>query len=527
MLLAQRRSLPNIQQPTSPTVLDEVEKKQRKLSQKLSSAKAQRPIDTYQESTATQQSTPSVPHERLTDAQSPSVDDVDTYRLMVLRSNETEEELDRRLDQTASALGLRSPQDMNATLDLITQDASALDLDPYSPEDALPPPRTHSRTSRAANTPSASSVESKESKTHRKTPSLAATSTATSSSSAPSAISDISLKSNYVRFKDSMKRMSTIGTKRKALSLQPSMTDLSQPPVPSIPPNLPRSNTADQIMRISDPQVVVVRNSGPNVQGPPWQEQVRFITFRASQTRLLRKTHTITKDAARARFRAAQAALERAHAAHLARLEESHLSAELDLERALQGDRQACDARIRHMQAYISGDPPPPTGMPRRRVTAADREKLELEQEQQLDRVGNKHEGEMAGLLREYRGEKQVLRRQREEEEQAMEGVFAERKRRMVARWGVAEAIERRKLEIETGEEFAPLPVVGWGDFEGRDAAEEEERYVKKVMGRGGFKVDEETGWMVAASDGVGEKGGGEDVTAGAGVGEYDAENMI
>lgn len=197
------------------------------------------------------------------------------------------------------------------------------------------------------------------------------------------------------------------------------------------------------------------------------------------------------------------------------------------------------------MQAYISGPPAP--GMPRRQVTAADREKLELEvhgrggmdnlhagkievlrgqQEQQLERVGAKHEVEMAKMLREYRSEKQALRRQREEEEQAMEGVFADRKRRMVARWGLAEAIERRTLEIEIGEQFAPLPVVGWGDFEGRDAAEEEERYVKKVMGRGGFKVDEETGWMVAANEGVGEKRG-EDVTARAGVGEYDAENMI
>lgn len=309
----------------------------------------------------------------------------------------------------------------------------------------------------------------------------------------------------------------------------PASTPLTLPS-PSTNKDSPQTSRPRIRPPLPPPPAIARSKASPTLntlRGSQLQEQVRFITFRASQTRLLRKTHTITKDAARARFRAAQAALERAHAAHLARLEESHLSAELDLERALQGDRQACDARIRHMQAYISGDPPPPTGMPRRRVTAADREKLELEvhgrgmdnlhagkievlrgqQEQQLDRVGNKHEGEMAGLLREYRGEKQVLRRQREEEEQAMEGVFAERKRRMVARWGVAEAIERRKLEIETGEEFAPLPVVGWGDFEGRDAAEEEERYVKKVMGRGGFKVDEETGWMVAASDGVGEKG--------------------
>ena len=43
---------------------------------------------------------------------------------------------------------------------------------------------------------------------------------------------------------------------------------------------------------------------------------------------------------------------------------------------------------------------------------------------------------------------------------------FAERKKRLVRRWGLAEAIERRKLEQATGETFEPLPPITWSSDE-------------------------------------------------------------
>ena len=49
------------------------------------------------------------------------------------------------------------------------------------------------------------------------------------------------------------------------------------------------------------------------------------------------------------------------------------------------------------------------------------------------------------------------------EEEESARRVFEGRKRRLLWRWKVSEAIERRRLELERGQEFGELPDVRWG----------------------------------------------------------------
>lgn len=49
------------------------------------------------------------------------------------------------------------------------------------------------------------------------------------------------------------------------------------------------------------------------------------------------------------------------------------------------------------------------------------------------------------------------------EEESVLVKEFRERRTRLVKRWNLAEAIERRRLEVEGSGDLGPLPEVEWG----------------------------------------------------------------
>lgn len=89
---------------------------------------------------------------------------------------------------------------------------------------------------------------------------------------------------------------------------------------------------------------------------------------------------------------------------------------------------------------------------------------LREKQTKQLERVTAKQESELRALADELRKETEGLDATFEEEEQPLRREFSERKNQLVARWTLAEAIERRRLEKTTGELYGPLPVIPWAD---------------------------------------------------------------
>ena len=464
--------------------------------------------------------------------------DDDTYRMTVLRFEQTEDEVDQQFLQTALELGINIPQDPMTTLDLVTSNVGTLNIASTPMELPAHPP---SRASQSIHT--ASTDSSMEQQRHRKTPSLAATSITSVSLSSAS-----SRKSNYVKIRESFRRMSRL-QRRKTLSADVPVTPprASSMPQSVVRPGIqPRPMTADQILTISNPQPHIVTTDQlhtlitprkqvrsieyhalppppppPSDPPPPppeqetleiitarrrsmsnpvlkklrttqLQEQLRFISFEASQNGLMRTRQVQHKQNALSDYHKRQKDIHICHAEALASLEHGHLSAEVNLNRTLEMERQACDTRLRHMQAYCN---PRSTvqGMPDRVVTKSDYRQLEQQyhirngmdnlhasrinvlrekQGKQTERIMAKQEAELQTLESELEHQNEELDTKFREEKQQLQQEFAERKKRLVARWNLTEVIERRKLELQTEEEYGPLPAVKWS----HDTVEANER---------------------------------------------------
>lgn len=136
------------------------------------------------------------------------------------------------------------------------------------------------------------------------------------------------------------------------------------------------------------------------------------------------------------------------------------------------------------MQAYCN---PRSTieGMPNRVVTRKDYHQLEQQyhtrngmdnlhkarinvlrekQGKQLERISAKQEADSVAPADDYRKQMIELEAASQMEENQVQDEFAARKQRSLGRWALAEAIERRKVENNTGETYAPLPHVVWPD---------------------------------------------------------------
>ena len=459
------------------------------------------------------------------DRSSARQNDDDTYRMMVLRFEETEDEVDRHFLQTALDLGINIPQDPDTTLQLVTNSICDLEIE-SEPSEAITVPDL--RTSPSFHTASDSSIEQQG---HRKTPSLAATSITSASLS-----SVASNKSNIVKVRRGFRRISRFH-RRKTVpdpvpDVPPRASSMLQAPRPGMQSQ--RAITIDQIPKTSDPPPHAITtnqmhhltipktraSSVPNNAPPPpqptaappppppdnslqaiagrrrsisnpvlkklrttqLQEQLRFISFEASQKRLLRTKHIQHKRDALSQYHGQQKDAHTRHAEALASLENRHLSAEAELHRTLQTERQACETRLKHMQAYCN----PRSvveGMPNRVVTKADYRQLEQQyhirngmdnlhasrinvlrerQAKQFERIMAKQEMELETLETDFEHQSEELDATFHAEELRLQGDFAERRRRLVARWNIAEAIERRRLELQSGEEHGPLPLITW-----------------------------------------------------------------
>ena len=551
------------------------------------------------------------------------LDDSDAYRMMVLRLDRPEEEIDRLFLQKALELGINYPETIKTTFDLSHETSTPnLDDSPSSrpSHKASTDFGADSRTSQSIHAPSDSSSESKG---HRKTPSVAATSV----TSAPSTTSETSDKSNYSKFKKGFKRFSSIKDRKKVL--QPQSPVPSLPPRPSIdtsvradssawsgnsgPPVLqyqPQSPTDTSVsiplsgrptgrrkpyhMAVAPPltrlsslpptqtpppppapsPAPLIRKPLPPPSPPPeedekpheepspspdaidrslahpklrrlrtsqLQEQLRFISFRASQTRQLRSQHQRLKRERSTAYKATKVRIESSHLDVLADLEQRHLMAEEDLHKTLEVERQACDTRLKHMQAYCNSHGVVEKGMPTRTVTSEDHRKLQDQyrmrsqmenlhgsrvnvlrerQGKQLERITDKQDKEIEKLAADYGRENEALDAQFEEQELQLEREFGERKERLVKRWVMAEAIDRRTLENETGQPFGPLPEIGWGD-ESIDYEDAEREFRRLFMEKKIF-LDPNEGFMEIG--GSFENGEADGLT---GIQTFDRSNVI
>lgn len=213
------------------------------------------------------------------------------------------------------------------------------------------------------------------------------------------------------------------------------------------------------------------------------EEQGRFIRYEALQHHLLRLSQVTSKREFHVRHTSQQKSLQLHNDEILSSIEHRHLSAEVDLHEKLQLEKKGCDTRLRHMQAYCY-----PTAaaadMPERTVTSRDYQYLEQQryiragldqlhsarinvlrekQAKQLELIAAKQEVEMAALLDSQSEEIVELDKRIAEEEGILVKEFRERRTRLMKRWRLAEAIERRSLEMEGSGDLGPLPEVEWG----------------------------------------------------------------
>ncbi|KAI4171259.1 MAG: hypothetical protein LQ348_006960 [Seirophora lacunosa] len=431
----------------------------------------------------------------------------------------TEEEVDRHFLRAAIDLGITVPQDPKTTLDLVTKNVAALDLSSSAPSEHHTPP---SRTSNSTHPTSCSSSEQ-----HRDTQ----TSSLTSASmiSPPSSInSALSHKPSYTKIRKGIRKFSAlrrrktidapspplpfpiaaIKTLRPAPPLRPATADqfpttsttrepVSRPaPETSHPPRV-HVPTGSHFHRCDDPAARLRSLQHPRLKQLRWaqlEEQTRFIRFEADQRRVMHSRQAERERRVLAEYpRKVQATKDR-HAESLSSVEHRHFSAEVDLERALEVERQACDTRLKHMQAYCN----PRSvvkGMPNRVVTKQHYQQLEQQyhersvidnlhasrinvlrekQGKQLERIMGKQEAEVQEMELQLAHKMQQLQISLRTDEQILEHEFSERRKRLTSRWSLAEAIERKKIEKESGDSYAPLPIIAWDDPRaGREESEE------------------------------------------------------
>lgn len=213
------------------------------------------------------------------------------------------------------------------------------------------------------------------------------------------------------------------------------------------------------------------------------EEQGRFIRYEALQHHLLRLSQVTSQRELHARHSLQQKSLQSHNEDILSSIEHRHLSAEVDLHEKLQLEKKGCDTRLKHMQAYCY-----PTAaaadMPERTVTSRDYQYLEQQryiragidqlhaarinvlrekQSKQLELISAKQGLEMAALIDSQSQDIDELDKRIAEEESVLVKEFRERRTRLVKRWNLAEAIERRRLEVEGSGDLGPLPEVEWG----------------------------------------------------------------
>ncbi|CAF9928696.1 MAG: hypothetical protein GOMPHAMPRED_005210 [Gomphillus americanus] len=205
-----------------------------------------------------------------------------------------------------------------------------------------------------------------------------------------------------------------------------------------------------------------------------------------------------SKDEAKTKWQKAQDVFEKRredtaakHEAANMELEMRHLHAELELERLLTSQRKACETKLKYMEAYCRGirSDGKPEGIdnhaeyPARKVTEEDYRKLveqyhlrngmetlhqsrinvlREQQAQQANRISVRQDAELEALSKRHEHESAKLKTEADHTTKELQQEYTNKKSRMIWRWQVKEAIERRRLELERGQVFGELPDILW-----------------------------------------------------------------
>ncbi|KAI9879210.1 MAG: hypothetical protein M1830_009211 [Pleopsidium flavum] len=418
-----------------------------------------------------------------------------------LQGRETEEELDTRLEREAADLGIHVEKTLLSTpVNGLRHNVPAL-----VPSSAVLEPSLSSRFSQSTHPTSCSSSEQQ---AVTKTSSL---STSSLPSATPSLLSYSSKKSSYLKIKRSFRRISGFRRKKTIGYLSPSLpliipkgptavqdeqnilakvVSIKKRSVSEQHEGLKDAVLASEQFTLSAPPTdpAAIRRSLENGQlkflrAKQLEEQARFIELQQhEQRRDLRTNHESQMAQVSTRYRQLEHSTREGHHQAMITMEDRHLSAEVDLHRTLELERQACETRLRHMEAYCNS-PLSITGMPIRTVTDKDfrelaqqyhvRDSMESlhdsrinvlreKQAKQVERVTAKQDEELANLADRHRSELADLDLKFHQSVAEAQHAFEERKHRLDRKWLLAEAVARRRLEIETDEQYAPLPPITW-----------------------------------------------------------------
>ena len=242
--------------------------------------------------------------------------------------------------------------------------------------------------------------------------------------------------------------------------------------------------------------------------------------------REFRNKQELRKKAAFDEYEELQYAADDRHGQQLSRLESRQLVAEARFREDLGNQKSACNTRIRHMEDYCNPNKVY-EGMPARNVTARDIQNLELQyqQREQMDTLHagkinvlrerqtkevntllEKHEQEFDKLAEDYERELEKIDEDGRDEEYGMKALFEGRRIRMIARWNLAEDIQRKTLQDELGGVIGPLPQIHWGDAEWDEEKADEE--MMNWMAKRGIRISAINGHMVERETEVVNDGG-------------------
>ncbi|EAW21828.1 uncharacterized protein NFIA_069990 [Aspergillus fischeri NRRL 181] len=191
--------------------------------------------------------------------------------------------------------------------------------------------------------------------------------------------------------------------------------------------------------------------------------------------------------------------------ADAARMEERQLAVEMDQLREFEREKQNSRTRIKYMEGYFNNAHPPPISdsesnsgsdqtTPVRQYTNQQKSLLAQEyhdhecmdrlhsakikvlrdrQEIRLQEAIARMERELDALIDKHALEFAELQRQHQQEEALAMHAFETKKTKLRHRWNLEEAILRKKLELQHGHPYGPLPPLSFSDshYETRDSA--------------------------------------------------------
>ncbi|GAD92351.1 hypothetical protein ANI_1_3258024 [Paecilomyces variotii No. 5] len=181
------------------------------------------------------------------------------------------------------------------------------------------------------------------------------------------------------------------------------------------------------------------------------------------------------------------------------RIEERQLAAEIEQEMEFEKAKMNSRTRIKHMEGYCIGHSPPTTPGSEngsdserarmRKITRQQKEQLAQEyhdrdsmdrlhqakikvlrdrQEIQLQEAMTRMERELNALIDKHSTELAGLQKDHHQREELLVQALDLRKAKMKSRWNLEQAILRRRLELEHGQPYGPLPPLSFADLDNK-----------------------------------------------------------